>query len=54
MKKSCKRFFSAAVICAMLFGNTTAYADMVNMNLYYDGKSHSYQAEEITIQINGQ
>lgn len=54
MKKSCKRFFSAAVICAMLFGNTTAYADMINMNLYYDGKSHSYQAEEITIQINGQ
>ncbi len=49
-----KRFFAITAICSLLFSNVSAYAAELDMNLYYDGKTHHYKAEEVNIIINGE
>ena len=48
-----KRFLAATTMFSILFSNSI-FAANVNMNLYYDGKMHHYQAAEVTIEINGE
>ena len=48
-----KRFLAATTIVSMFFSNSI-FAANVNMNLYYDGKMHHYQAAEVNIEINGE
>ena len=49
-----KRFFAITAICSLLFSNVSTYAAELDMNLYYDGKTHHYKAEEVNIIINGE
>jgi len=49
-----KRFFTITAICSILLSNISAYAAELDMNLYYDGKTHHYKAEEVNIVIDGE
>ena len=52
MKLNWKRTLLTAVACG-LFSTSTAFAKTVSMNLFYDGKNHAYQAQEVKINIDG-
>lgn len=38
----------------MVFFGVTAFGALVNLELFYDGRNHTYSAEEISISIDGQ
>lgn len=52
MKIGWKKTLLTAVAFSMLTA-TTAFAKNVSMNLFYDGKNHAYNAQGITIKIDG-
>lgn len=52
MKIGWKKTLLTAFAFSMLTA-TTAFAKNVSMNLFYDGKNHAYNAQEITIKIDG-
>ena len=54
MLKNLKRFAAAALFAACAIGTSAnAYAQKINMNLVYDGVSHTYNEEEIKINVGG-
>lgn len=52
MKIRWKRFLLASFTLGLL-GSVSAYAQTVSMNLFYNGKNHAYNAEEVKIEIDG-
>lgn len=52
MKHKWKRLLLTTMAVGML-SSVTAFAANVSMNLFYNGKSHAYNAKEIVIKIDG-
>ena len=54
VKKFLKATSAMFLIIYILSVNMVVYAgNMINLDLFYDGKSHKYSAEEIIITIEG-
>ena len=52
MRSKWKRLLLTTMAVGML-SSATAYAANVSMNLFYNGKNHTYNAKEIVVQIDG-
>lgn len=52
MNKTIKRFLPLCLV-AGLCSTTTAFAERINMDLFYHGKHHAYNASEIQIYLDG-
>lgn len=53
MRSKWKRLLLTTIAMGMV-SSVTAYAANVSMNLFYNGKNHTYNAKEIVIQIDGE
>ncbi|MGN1231501.1 MAG: stalk domain-containing protein, partial [Anaerotignum sp.] len=53
MRSKWKRLLLTTMAVGML-SSATAYAANVSMNLFYNGKNHTYNAKEIVVQIDGE
>ena len=55
MRNFIKKFVCATVSTAVALSiSGSAFAQMVNMDLYYDGANHKYSAEEVKIVVKGE
>ena len=54
MKKRWKQWLFALVFCLLMQWPMQAFGAMVDMQLFYDGAMHHYQAEEVHITVNGE
>lgn len=55
MKLILKKIMIALTTAFCVVGGSSAiYGKTIDMNLFYDGANHSYKAEEVTINVNGE